>query len=172
MQTRFTFHCDGEELIGTLCRPSTGEIAVAVVTGPLTSVKEQASGAWAMALAQRGIACLAFDHRYFGESGGKPRQLENPYAKIQDIRAAVDALRDKPEFAATPMLAVGICAGAGYMARAVAEEPRFSAFATIAGYYAEASEAASAAARSSLERARAAERRWRETGKPYRPWRR
>ena len=164
MQTRFTFRCGGEELIGTLHRPSTGEIAVAVVTGPLTSVKEQASGAWAKALAQRGIACLALDHRYFGESGGKPRQLENPYAKIEDIRAAVDALRGKPEFTAKPIVAVGICAGAGYMARAVAEEPRFSAFATIAGYYAEASEAASAAARSSLERAQAAERRWLETG--------
>jgi fermentation-respiration switch protein FrsA (DUF1100 family) len=161
MQTRFTFRCGGEELIGTLHRPSTGEIAVAVVTGPLTSVKEQASGAWAKALAQRGITCLAFDHRYFGESGGKPRQLENPYAKIEDIRAAVAALQGKPEFAAKPMVAVGICAGAGYMARAVAEEPRFSAFATIAGYYAEA---ASAADRSSLERAQAAERRWRETG--------
>jgi fermentation-respiration switch protein FrsA (DUF1100 family) len=164
MQTRFTFRCGGEELVGTLHRPTTSEIAVAVVTGPLTSVKEQASGAWAKALAQRGIACLAFDHRYFGESGGKPRQLENPYAKIEDIRAAVDALRGKPEFAARPMVAVGICAGAGYMARAVAEEPQFSAFATIAGYYAEASEAVSAGARSSLERAQAAERRWRETG--------
>src|SRR5215467_11586716 len=114
MQTRFTFRCGGEELIVTLHRPSTGETAVAVVTGPLTSVKEQASGAWAKALAQRGIGCLAFDHRYFGESGGKPRQLENPYAKIEDIRAAVDALRGKPEFTAKPIVAVGICAGAGY----------------------------------------------------------
>src|SRR5262249_32827037 len=114
-------------------RPTTGEPAVAVVTGPRTSVKEQASGAWAKAWAQRGIGCLAFDHRYFGESGGKPRQLENPYAKIEDIRAAVDALRGKPEFTAKPIVAVGICAGAGYMARAVAEEPRFSAFSTIAG---------------------------------------
>jgi uncharacterized protein len=164
MQTRFTFRCSGEELIGTLYRPRAGEIALAVVTGPLTSVKEQACGAWAKALAQRGIACLAFDHRYFGESGGKPRQLENPYAKIEDIRAAVGTLQSKPEFAATPMVAIGICAGAGYMARAVAEEPRFSAFATIAGYYAEASEPASAAGRSTLERAQAAERRWRETG--------
>src|SRR5262245_14414496 len=164
MHTRFTFRCRGEELIGALHRARAGEIAIAVVTGPLTSVKEQASGAWAKALAQRGIACLAFDHRYFGESGGKPRQLENPYAKIEDIRAAVAALQSQPEFTAKPMVAVGICAGAGYMARAVADEPRFSAFATIAGYYAEASEATSAAVRSSLERAQAAERRWRETG--------
>jgi hypothetical protein len=50
------------------------------------------------------------------------------------------------------------------MAPAVAEEPRFSAFATIAGYFAEASEPASAAARSALERAQAAEQCWREAG--------
>jgi fermentation-respiration switch protein FrsA (DUF1100 family) len=164
MQTRFAFRVDGEELIGNLYRPPAGEIAVGVVTGPLTSVKEQASGAWARALARRGIASLAFDHRYFGESGGKPRQLENPQAKIEDIRAAVGALRRDPELASKPMVAVGICAGAGYMARAVAEDPRFCAFATIAGSYTEATVPTGAADLTALKRAQAAERRWRATG--------
>ena len=44
------------------------------------------------ALAERGLAALAFDHRFFGESGGEPRQFENPAAKIEDIRNAVTAL--------------------------------------------------------------------------------
>ena len=38
---------------------------VAILTGPLTSVKEQATGAWASALAERGFGALSFDHRYY-----------------------------------------------------------------------------------------------------------
>ena len=72
----------------------TSQFAAIVTTGPLTSVKEQATGAYAKALAERGFAALAFDHRYFGESGGTPRQFENPSAKVADIRAAVAALQD------------------------------------------------------------------------------
>ena len=59
-----------------------------------TSAKAQATGAYAKALAERGFVVLAFDHRYFGESDGAPRQFENPTAQIRDIRAAVAALRD------------------------------------------------------------------------------
>ena len=69
--------------------PDDAPRAALVTTGPLTSVKEQAAGAYAKALAERGFASLAFDHRTFGESEGRPRQFENPVAKIADIRAAV-----------------------------------------------------------------------------------
>ena len=139
-------------------------LAVIVTTGPLTSVKEQATGAYAKALAERGFAALAFDHRYFGESGGAPRQFENPTAKIADIRAAVAALKNHGSTATLPVAAVGVCAGAGYMARAVAEEPDFIAFAGVAGYYAEATEASLAKAAPRIDRGREAERAWRETG--------
>ena len=92
MEERLEFACDGDHLVGTLFWPEQTPLAVIVTTGPLTSVKEQATGAYAKALAERGFAALAFDHRYFGESGGAPRQFENPTAKIADIRAAVAEL--------------------------------------------------------------------------------
>lgn len=110
--------------------PAAGEArGVAVITGPLTSVKEQASGVWAAVLASRGFAALAFDHRYFGESAGLPRQLENPWAKIADIRAAAVALHKDRRFDRKQMFAIGVCAGAGYMARAVVAMPLAEAFA-------------------------------------------
>ena len=123
MEERFEFSCDGDRLVGTLFRPAGKPVAAIVTTGPLTSVKEQATGAYAKALAERGFAALAFDHRYFGESGGSPRQFENPNAKVADIRAAVAALQGHGPTAQLQVAAVGVCAGAGYMARAVAEEP-------------------------------------------------
>jgi len=164
MKVDFEFRADGELLHGNLFLPAGEPQAALVLTGPLTSVKEQASGAHARALSERGFAALAFDHRYFGESGGQPRQFENPRAKIEDIRAALAALRDSAHTRDLPMAAVGVCAGAGYMAAAVAEEPGFLAFAGIAGYYSAATPESIAASQARIERGRAAERKWRETG--------
>ena len=164
MMELYEFDCEGNRLVGNLHLPQGEAHGVAVLTGPLTSVKEQATGTWGNALAERGFVALAFDHRYFGESAGHPRQLENPAAKIADIRAAAASLHGDMRFASAPMFAVGICAGAGYMARAVAAEPLFCAFAGIAGYYAQATEQSIAAAAPAMGRAREAEERWRETG--------
>jgi uncharacterized protein len=163
----FAFMRDGDRLSGVLHMPSAPPAAVVVTTGPLTSVKEQATGAYALALAERGFAALAFDHRTFGESEGEPRQFENPIAKAEDVRAAVTALGADARTRHVPVVAVGICAGAGYMARAVADEPRIVAFAGVAGYYSDAASFAASAPdayKAAVDRGLAAERRWRETG--------
>jgi len=143
--------------------PATQPRGAVVLTGPLTSVKEQAAGAYARALAQRGFFALAFDHRYFGESGGEPRQFENPVAKIEDIGAAASALRSDARTRGQPVFAVGVCAGGGYMARAVANGNGFAAFAGVAGYYGEATPQSIAANQARIARGQAAEKRWRET---------
>jgi uncharacterized protein len=132
---QFTFTRVGDRLAGMLYVPSAAPAAVVVTTGPLTSVKEQAAGAYAAALARRGFAALAFDHRTFGESEGTPRQLEDPLGKAADIGAAVSALQADERLGRLPVVALGICAGAGYMARAVADDRRIRAFAGIAGVY-------------------------------------
>ena len=74
------------------CRSKEKPAGVVIAVGPLTSVKEQAAGTYAQAMAERGYAALAFDYRYFGESNGQPRQFENPEANIEDIRNAATAL--------------------------------------------------------------------------------
>jgi uncharacterized protein len=162
LMERYEFDSEGDRLVGNLHLPQGDALGVAILTGPLTSVKEQATGAWGSALAERGFVALSFDHRYFGESAGRPRQLENPAAKIADIQAATASLHSDRRFASMPMFAVGICAGGGYMARAVAAQPLFSAFAGVAGYYAQATEQSTNTA--AIARAREAEKRWRETG--------
>jgi hypothetical protein len=134
----FRFTSAGDRLIGALYLPAQQPAAAVVTTGPLTSVKEQATGNYALALAERGFAALAFDHRTFGESGGEPRQFESPEGKAEDVRAAVTALRGDSRTRDLPVVAVGICAGGGYMAKAVADDQRIRAFVGVAGYYSDA----------------------------------
>lgn len=166
-ERRVTFDSDGVQLVGTLFIPEGGGKRPAlVVDGPLTSVKEQAAGHYARALAERGFVALAFDHRFFGESGGEPRQLESPPKKIEDIQSAVAYLSSLSELVDADRIgAVGVCAGGGYMAGAVAREPRIKAWGAVAGFFHDAEkqrEWMGAGYDKALEGARAARRKWEE----------
>jgi uncharacterized protein len=167
-KTRFTFKSDDETLVGNLFLPEgSAPAGVAVAVGPLTSVKEQAAGTYAQAMAERGHAALAFDYRYFGESDGEPRQFENPETNIEDIKNAATALLADDRLTNLPLFGLGVCFGAGPMARAVAEDARFRAFAGVAGVYtdnAKTKATMGAAYQAASERGRAAERQWRVTG--------
>jgi uncharacterized protein len=168
MRSRFTFQSEGEALVGNLFLPEGAEPSgVVVAVGPLTSVKEQASGTYAQAMAERGYAALAFDYRSFGESDGRPRQLENPDAHIEDIRNAASALLADERLTNLPLFGLGICFGAGPMVRSVAEDRRFRAFAGVAGVYTDQAKNKArmgADYQAKIDRGLAAERRWRETG--------
>jgi fermentation-respiration switch protein FrsA (DUF1100 family) len=97
-------------------------------------VKEQVTGRYAEALSRAGFATLAFDHRGFGESGGR-RQHEDSGGKLADLRSAVSALATHPQVDAERIGLVGVCLGAGYALRAAAFDPRVRAVAGVAGAY-------------------------------------
>jgi uncharacterized protein len=130
---RVAFSSEGVELAAEFRatgpeRPQPG----LVFTGPFTGVKEQVVGTYASILASAGFATLAFDHRGFGESGGRPCH-EDSQGKLADLRAAVGYLGGRPEVDAARVGIVGICLGGGYAVRAAATDPRVKAAATIAG---------------------------------------
>jgi uncharacterized protein len=155
-------------LVGNFYLPEAAEPAgLVIAVGPLTSVKEQAAGTYAQAMAERGYAALAFDYRYFGESGGRPRQFENPEANIEDIKNAATALLADDRLTNLPLFGLGICFGAGPMVRSVAEDSRFRAFAGVAGVYTDNAKTEGRmgdAYQARIDRGRAAERKWSETG--------
>jgi uncharacterized protein len=167
-KTRFTFQSEGETLVGNLFSPKGSRpTGVVVAVGPLTSVKEQAAGTYAKAMAERGYAALAFDYRNFGESDGSPRQFENPDANIEDIKNAATALLADDRLADLSLFGLGICFGAGPMVRAIAGDSRFRAFAGVAGVYTDNAKTMATmgpAYQAKIERGRAAERAWRESG--------
>jgi uncharacterized protein len=93
---------------------------------------------YARLLCDTGYAVLAFDHCHFGASTGLPRQFESPPQKVVDIRASIDFLDGHESTHGLTVIGLGICAGAGYMAQAVASDRRLRGFAGVAGYYADA----------------------------------
>jgi len=133
---RISFASDeGVELIGTLRLPAaTRPVAAVAVTGPFTGVKDQVAGMYADRLAHAGFATLAFDHRGFGESGGR-RGHEDSQGKLADLRAAVGVLMTRDEVDSGRIGLVGACLGGGYAVRAAASDPRVKAVAGIAGGY-------------------------------------
>lgn len=130
---RVTFTADGVTLVGNLAVAADGAPAV-VLTGPFTGVKEQVVGTYAARLHERGLTTLAFDHRGFGESGGR-RAHEDSQGKLADLRAAVSLLTAHPAVDSARVAAVGICLGGGYAVRAAATDPRVRAVVGIAGAY-------------------------------------
>lgn len=132
-----TFSSDGIEIAGHLRVPPAGDgrWPGLVFTGPLSGVKEQVVGTYADRLAEAGFVTLAFDHRHFGESGGAPRQHENPAGKLADLRDALSWLAGRPEVHAGRLGVCGVCLGGGYALRFAAFDPRVRAVACVAGGY-------------------------------------
>ncbi|QDL93216.1 alpha/beta hydrolase [Paroceanicella profunda] len=132
---RVTFANRANEVVGNLHVPEglneTGSYAAIVIATPGSSVKEQIGGIYASKLADAGFVALTFDPSHQGESGGEPRDLEDPAVRVEDIRCAVDFLMTRPFVDEARVGLLGICAGGGYAIHAALTERRFKAVGTV-----------------------------------------
>ncbi|MGW5318856.1 alpha/beta hydrolase [Nocardia thailandica] len=134
---RVVFLSGGESVVGRLypAQFANGPAAAVAIIGPMTYVKEQSPVRYARRLAADGFAALVFDPRYRGESGGEPRDLEDPVAKVEDLRAAVRFLAADPRVDADRLAVIGICMGGNTAVHAAADDPRIRAVAAITPHF-------------------------------------
>ena len=102
-----------------------------VVAHPNGGVKEQVAGLYAQKLAEACYVTIAFDAAYQGASGGKPRYIDKPQFRIEDIRAAADYISQYQGVDAKRLGVLGICGGGGYTIKAAQSDKRFKAVATV-----------------------------------------
>lgn len=132
---KISFSSAGVDLVGLLRWPAVaGPLPAVALTGPFTGVKDQVVGVYAERLARAGFATLAFDHRGFGESGGRPGH-EDSQGKLADLRATVGVLASRDEIDPRRVGVLGVCLGGGYAVRAAAQDPRVRAVVGVAGAY-------------------------------------
>ncbi|MDA3648048.1 alpha/beta hydrolase [Saccharopolyspora indica] len=102
-----------------------------VLSTPGSSVKEQIGANYASRLAARGIAALVFDPAHQGQSGGEPRDLEDPYRRGEDISYAIDELSTIPGIDPERIGVLGICAGGGYAVHTARTDHRIKAVGAV-----------------------------------------
>jgi exosortase A-associated hydrolase 1 len=126
----FFFRCEGEQLLGIVAAPPrpipTGVLII--VGGPQYRVGSHRQfvhlSRW---LAERSIACMRFDYRGMGDSGGAMRTFEHIDS---DIRAAVDAFfTNCPQIRSVTLW--GLCDGASAVCFYAATDPRISSIVLV-----------------------------------------
>ncbi|MCD8376553.1 MAG: alpha/beta hydrolase [Oscillospiraceae bacterium] len=127
---KVTFHNRyGITLAADLYEPKglSGKLPAIAVSGPFGAIKEQSSGLYAQAMAERGFLTIAFDPSYTGESGGQPRYVASPDINTEDFMAAVDFLSVQENVDPERIGIIGICGWGGMALNAAALDTRIKA---------------------------------------------
>lgn len=134
---KVTFHNRyGVTLAADLYEPKNieGKLPAIAVSGPFGAIKEQASGLYAQAMAERGFLTIAFDPSFTGESGGNPRNVASPDINTEDFQAAVDFLSVQDKVDAEKIGIIGVCGWGGMALNAAAIDTRIKATVTSTMY--------------------------------------
>lgn len=102
-----------------------------VIAHPNGGVKEQVAGLYAQLLAEQGYIAIAADAAYQGASGGKPRNVDKPANRIEDIHGMADFITQYAGADAKRLGLLGICGGGGYSLKAAQTDKRFKSVATL-----------------------------------------
>ena len=81
---------------------------------------------YALAFVKAGNAAIAYDYRYFGESGGEPRQLFNGVRHQEDLKAAINYARSHVNINPDKIILWCTSAAGGYGINVASEDHRIA----------------------------------------------
>jgi pimeloyl-ACP methyl ester carboxylesterase len=102
-------------------------VPILVMGHGLGAIKEMRLAAFAERFQADGYACLVFDYRHFGESGGEPRELLSIPRQREDWRSAVAFARSLAEVDPDAVVAWGTSFGGGHALVTAADDPSIAA---------------------------------------------
>ncbi len=104
-----------------------GPFPTIVMAHGLGCVKEMGLDSFAERFQAAGYACLVFDYRHFGASGGEPRQLLSIQRQLRDWKAAIAYVRTLPQVDPEAVVLWGFSLGGGHVLAVAKKDPRVAA---------------------------------------------
>lgn len=108
-------------------RDTEKPLPAVVMAHGFSLVKEAYLPQYAERFAEEGMAVLLFDYRFFGESGGEPRQQLIPAEQIKDYRNAITWVSQRPEVDANRIGIWGTSYSGGHVLHIAAIDRRVKA---------------------------------------------
>ncbi|KAF8644739.1 hypothetical protein AX16_008304 [Volvariella volvacea WC 439] len=106
-------------------------LPVIIMAHGLSANKSMGLRDYASAFAASGYACLVFDYRRWGASGGSPRHVALVKEQLEDYRTMIKYARHQPEFDPQRVIVWGTSFSGGH-AITLASEPSLNLYAAIA----------------------------------------
>lgn len=123
-----TFRSAGSDCAAWLYRPiRDGPLPLVVMAHGLSATRELRLDAYAEHFCAAGLGALVFDYRFFGASGGEPRQLLDIACQHADYRAAVAYARALDWVDPDRIGLFGTSFSGGHVIVIAAEDPRIAA---------------------------------------------
>ena len=124
-----TFESGDSFCRGSLARPESpeGPVPLVILGHGLGATREMRLDAYARRFAEAGIAALTFTYRYFGDSGGEPRQLLSIPRQLGDWDAAIDHGRRLPGIDPKRVAIWGSSFGGGHVITVASRHPELAA---------------------------------------------
>jgi len=70
-------------------------VSCVILSNGFCGTKDAVLEDYALKFVDIGVAAITYDYRYFGESGGEPRQLINGIKQMEDLRVVIDYARNQ-----------------------------------------------------------------------------
>lgn len=123
-----TFDIEGTEIHAWLYMPEdvSEKVPCIVMATGLGGTKDMILEAYAIRFRESGFAVLTFDYRFFGKSGGEPRQLIWMPHQLADLEAAVTFVRTLAEINPDKIALWGTSAGGAHVVTAAARDNKIA----------------------------------------------